>query len=447
MEDAISLTGELWRFATDPFGEGITQEWFRQENQPYLEEKTRIVVPSCWNRKSSQEFKDYEGVAWYWRTFRTPKSFLNKKVNLIFAQIAHKATVYIDGIEIGTFHGAFLPFKFDITKYADNRTHFLAICIDGTPDANRFITTEKSTEYYGIFGDVYIRAEKTLILEERSMETVLRLDEISHKLNFAELTFSFYVKNTADEDYSGDILIEITRDYVPVVKIERPIDILKKNSRLSKIVLHINKEDLDLWTPETPNLYKLAIRIGNEDGGMIHVDENIGIREVSVIGEQIMLNGEHFKVRGADFPIDSKKYGYSVPRIEILDTLKRMKVKGINILRSNQGILTPFIIEAASRYGFLILVDVPIAYLTTSEKQTFFNDYIDAITYQPSIALYTINFVLNPSDPKLAKLILDYEKMFTNKLDPTRYFLPIKTNFEAAEWYREIDGKFVDQLK
>ncbi|UYP47366.1 Beta-galactosidase [Candidatus Lokiarchaeum ossiferum] len=447
MEDVISLTGELWRFAVDPNGEGIEQEWFLQENQPYLEEKTRIAVPSCWNRRSSTEFKDYEGVAWYWRTFRTPKSFSNKKVFLFFAQIAHKATIYIDGLEIGSFHGAFLPFKFDISKFADNNTHFLAIRIDGKPDANRYISTEKVTEYFGIFGEVYIRTEKTLTLEERSMETVLRYDEISHKLNFAELTFSFYVKNAAEEDYTGEISIKITRDYVPVINIKRPIDVLKKNSRLSKIVVHINKEDLELWTPKSPNLYKLSVRIGNDEGGMIYIDENIGIREINVIGEQIMLNGAPFEIQGGDFPIDSEKYGYSNPRIDILDRFKRMKNQNINTIRSNQGILTPFIIELASRYGFLTLVDIPVTHLTTNEKQTFFNDYIDAITYQPSVALYTINFVLDPSDPKLNKLILDYEKMFTNRLDPTRYFLPVKTNFEAKTWYQEIDGKFIDTLK
>ncbi len=444
-EDAISLTGELWRFCPDVEDEGIEQEWFVQANQPYLEEKTRMVVPSCWNRETSSEYKDYHGVAWYWRTFRTPKSFLNKQIFLYFAQMAHKATVYIDGEKIGEFHGAFLPFKFDITKFEENKTHFLAVRIDGRKSANRFPSRDDEADYLGIFGEVYIRAEKSLILEERSMETILRVDEISQQVNFGELIFSFYVKNTSEIDFTGTIRIGITRDYVPVVEIERPIDVLKNNSRLAKNVLHINKEDLDLWSPESPNLYKLSIRIGSKGEGMIHIDENIGIREISVIGEQILLNGTPFEIRGCDFPISSKQFGYSIPRTEILDKLKKMKEQNINTLRPSQGILSQFIIEAASRYGFLILEDIPITTLTTLEKQTYFNDYIYALTYQPSIALYTIKQSLNLSDTVISKAIIDYEKMFTNKLDPTRYFLPIKSNFEAVSWFHEIDGKCVEK--
>jgi len=241
MEYAIFLTRELWRFCTDPHNEGIDQQWCDQDNQPYLENKTRIIVPSCWNRKASRFYSQYNGIAWYWRNFRIPKSFSGKKVSLNFASIANKAKVYIDSEEIGEFSGSFIPFKFDVSKFADNRSHFLSVRIEGIDDTNRYHPIESIERYYGIIGQVFLKTEDTLELKDRSMETIIHFGENPSEVKYAELTFSLYLKNNNDEEFDGKIRVSIERDYVQVVEEERPIKIMKQNSRLSKIILHINK--------------------------------------------------------------------------------------------------------------------------------------------------------------------------------------------------------------
>jgi len=112
-----------------------------------------------------------------------------------------------------------------------------------------------------------------------------------------------------------------------------------------------------------------------------------------------------------------------------------LKDKKVNVIRPNQGTFTPFIIEMASRLGFLVINDIPLTQLTAIESQQIFNSYIYDITFQPSLAVYSINRAINVNTPKNTKIISDYEKMFTNLLDPSRFFVALNnTFFEAESW-------------
>src|SRR6056297_2479876 len=134
-----SLNFEFWRFCPDYDDLGLEQQWQFQDNQPYLEEKTRIAVPSCWDRKSAGELAEYQGIAWYWRVFSIPKSFEGKKYSLIVERMAHDVTVFVDGEEIGSFSGGFLPVEFDFSNISVGEDHFLAMRVDGREEAKRYL--------------------------------------------------------------------------------------------------------------------------------------------------------------------------------------------------------------------------------------------------------------------------------------------------------------------
>ena len=114
----LNLNG-IWHFATDPDNIGLTQKWYLQENQCFLEEKTFVYVPSCWNRQNNIDFSQYNGIAWYWTTFQIPSYCEMKRTILHIESISHHATIYIDGEECAVFHGDFIPFSVDISKYND----------------------------------------------------------------------------------------------------------------------------------------------------------------------------------------------------------------------------------------------------------------------------------------------------------------------------------------
>ena len=56
-----------WQIVFDGKNEGRENEWFRRKTFPQ-KQRREITVPSCWELVE----KDYEGVAFYRRTFKVP---------------------------------------------------------------------------------------------------------------------------------------------------------------------------------------------------------------------------------------------------------------------------------------------------------------------------------------------------------------------------------------
>ncbi len=445
--EKISLNFEFWRFCIDPEDEGIDQEWQIQDNQPYLEDKTRMGVPGCWDRKGAGDLSDYKGVAWFWRVFSLPESFEGKKYYLVIERMAHSATVFIDGEEIGKFQGAFLPFRFDISKCAAGEDHFLAIRIDARAEANRYVKPEIKEddplycgieEYSGIFGDVYIEMATFLDVEDLTLKTKLNYQADGTTINYAELTFELYIFNHSATDFKGKIHLNITRDYVAVAETTRDLEILAHNSRLSKIVFNVDLEPEDVWSPANPSIFNLAIKIMQGETSIIRIHKILGMRQLEYKNDTLHLNGKVFQGKGAIFPEYHPRFGYNLPSNYIHDELVALKEKGFSIIRPINGMFSLPLIELASRLGLLVIEDVPVVDLTAPEKNSFFTEYVNEVAFQPSVALWAINPRLTEkaeSDPTIHRIVLDLEKLFNSRLDTSRYFV-YKGNFGITEWER-----------
>src|SRR2546428_725230 len=92
----IELNGE-WQFRTDPSGQGEQLGWSKQA-PPNTE---TVRVPHTWN---IGRYDDYEGTAWYFKTFDLSEDFRAKHVELHFGATFYKARVWLNGTELGEHH-------------------------------------------------------------------------------------------------------------------------------------------------------------------------------------------------------------------------------------------------------------------------------------------------------------------------------------------------------
>lgn len=75
----MNLNGD-WNFAFDPEGAGEEQGWYKPDHDQWP--KT-IVVPYPWESKlSGIEDTEYQGAAWYQRTFTVPRHWEDRSVLL-----------------------------------------------------------------------------------------------------------------------------------------------------------------------------------------------------------------------------------------------------------------------------------------------------------------------------------------------------------------------------
>ena len=74
-------------------------------------------------------------ILWYMRSFVLPQGFQVGRVLLHFGAVDQSAMVYINGAEVGTHTGGYLPFSFDITSYLKEGENLLTVCVRDESDA------------------------------------------------------------------------------------------------------------------------------------------------------------------------------------------------------------------------------------------------------------------------------------------------------------------------
>src|SRR5215216_5364723 len=108
----LNLNG-VWEFAFDDSDEGLKLGW-----QLGAHLNMSIVVPYPYQcRLSGIDDKGIHEVVWYARSFEVPKGWLDGDVLLHFGAVDYRATVWVNGEEVGHNRGGHVPFWFNILPY------------------------------------------------------------------------------------------------------------------------------------------------------------------------------------------------------------------------------------------------------------------------------------------------------------------------------------------
>ena len=97
METKTYILNDNWFIATDPDNTGISDNW----QNTIQKSSVPAFVPSI----IQQFFPSYHGVAWYWNTFKNTLSMGNDRVLLRFGGVDYKATVWLNGVLLGSYEG------------------------------------------------------------------------------------------------------------------------------------------------------------------------------------------------------------------------------------------------------------------------------------------------------------------------------------------------------
>ena len=83
----LNLNG-TWHFRLDPDDVGENDGWFR----PGTVRDRTIPVPAPW-QFVFEELRDYDGEAWYERTFTIPEQYRGRRIVVVFGAVDYSAKV------------------------------------------------------------------------------------------------------------------------------------------------------------------------------------------------------------------------------------------------------------------------------------------------------------------------------------------------------------------
>ncbi len=344
---AISLNG-IWDFCLLSKKEASTLDASAK-----LQAARMMPVPSSYNDiYETREFRDHMGdMAYQTELFLTP-DLLEERLMLRFESVAHFATVYMNGVLLGTHKGGFLPFEFCLNSFAQ-------------PGKNRLTVVANNVTDY-----TTLPCGRVEVCEYPNIGAVER--------NFPNFDFFNYTGilrpvwlYTTPKTYIQDITVygKINGDFHWQVKTNAPdsavtVHLLDAQGEVVSMqtgcIGSATIENAQLWDTKNPYLYTLRVLCGKDV-----YEEPFGFREITVDNCRLYLNGERLYLKGFGKHEDSPVYGrgfnpaYSVKDLSLLHWI------GANSFRTSHYPVSEEMLQMCDRAGILIVDESPAVGLNT----------------------------------------------------------------------------------
>ena len=327
-----SLDG-AWRFAVDENNIGITDGW-----QNGLPNYDTVIVPSVWNM--TRNLMEYEGAAWYERSFYTEGGTLR----FVFGGVMTEARVYLDGKEIGYHYGGFCQFEIIADGVAEGY-HTLILRVDNSFD--EYSIPQSFVDWYhygGITRSVSVEELCGIsILSNRVEYTVFeKLDKVT-----ARIALELY--NASDAE-----LCDTVSAAVGNYEVKLAVTLSPRETR-EVYTAEIEIADVSLWSGENPSMYSVAISTSTDD-----LYDRIGFRKIEVKDGKILLNGKEIKLLGVNRHEEHPDFGFAFPASIMERDVDIAVEMGCNALRGAHYPNHPVFLDMLDERGIFFWSEVPI---------------------------------------------------------------------------------------
>ncbi|HLR19363.1 MAG TPA: beta-glucuronidase [Staphylococcus sp.] len=310
-----------------------------------------MAVPGSYNDQGvTSEIRNHVGNVWYERTFTIPNVLNNERIVLRFGSATHKATVYIDGREVTSHQGGFLPFEVEIGENLEAGEHRLTVCVNNILDETTLPVgdySEKTNEdgsiikkntpnfdffnYAGLHRPVKIYTTPKIFIEDIEIVPQVLEDRanVGYKVLSSEPVTSISVKLL---DEQGDIVAETT-GAEGVIEVEKP----------------------HLWQPLNAYLYHLEVTLYDGKAVIDTYTERFGIRSVEVVDGQFLINGKPFYFKGFGKHEDAYYSGRGMNEVTNVLDFNLMKWIGANSFRTSHYPYSEEMMRLADEQGIVII--------------------------------------------------------------------------------------------
>ena len=320
-----------------------------------------IAVPASYNDQSPDpEFRRHYGMAYYRTRFTVPEGA--RRV-LRFDAVTHNAAVRLNGEEIATHRGGFLPFEADITALAQpGETVTLEVEVDNRIGHSTLpVGNEGGTAFFGSDNAGIPAVEAGKARQQMQGVNLPNFDFF----NYAGITRPVHLYTTPAA-YIADIALAPAMDGTLDYKINTigdglaSIEILNDEGKVvadgkgESGTLHV--EDPHLWQPRpgTPYLYTALVKFGQDE-----YRQQFGFRSVEVRGHQFLINGEPFYFKGPCKHEDSAFRGRGYDACVTVTDLKLYQWLNANCLRMSHYPYAEEVYDLCDRLGIVVIDETP----------------------------------------------------------------------------------------
>ncbi|MCK9210127.1 MAG: DUF4982 domain-containing protein [Ignavibacteriaceae bacterium] len=307
------------------------------------------------------------GIGWYRKHFYVNQNELSKTIRIEFDGVYMNSEVWINGNYLGKHPYGYTSFQYDLSADIRAGKNVIAVRVDNSKQPN--------TRWYtgsGIYRNVWLI--KTNKLHVAHWGVSITTPAVSPQS--ATVTVKTIIENF-DAKLKAGILrsIILNRQDKEVVRIEKSFSITQ--GATTELVQQVVVKSPELWSLETPSMYKLKTIILEKSVMVEEVTTNFGIREITYdVNNGFSLNNKSIKMNGVCLHHDGGCVGAAVSLQVWRRRLEKLKEMGCNAIRTSHNPPAPEFLDLCDEMGFMVM-DEPFDEWEIGKRKYGYHDYFD----------------------------------------------------------------------
>ena len=342
--DWQNLNG-LWQYAVIPKDAALPGEYEGEILVPFAIESSLSGVARRLGENSELVYR---------RTFTVPSAWRGQNVLLHFGAVDWRAEVWVNDVKVGSHEGGFAPFSFDVTAALQpkGKENTLTVRVWDPTDRGPQPRGKQVNRPEGIWYTPVSGIWQTVWMEPVAPQHIGRLritPDIDRRILSvgAETTGCSAGTLLEVEVYDGDVLVASGKSINA-----QPVDIRMP-------------EDMKLWSPDSPFLYDLKVRLSEGGKTLDRVESYAAMRKFSTVRDKdgivrLALNNRPLFQYG---PLDQGWWPdglYTAPTDEALRyDVEMTKKLGFNMIRKHIKVEPARWYTHCDQLGIIVWQDMP----------------------------------------------------------------------------------------
>jgi len=358
-----------WEFIKDPSG-SISPELF-QKTDDKATVWQKVSLPHTANIEAvDSPKKQWQGIARYRKFFTVPAQFEGKSVSLQFGAAMQVAKIYLNGELIETHLGGYLPFQVKMDgKVKFGKQNCILVELDNRDNPlvppGKPLATLDFNYYSGLYRNVTLQVKDKLHISDPIA---------ANRVAGGGLLVTY--SDVSDQSAKINVQVDLENENTSIITASLQISLADASGKsiLSENVAAENipasgffqfKKELPvqnpkLWSPDSPNLYLLKVKVISDKIAIDSLSEPIGIRTFSFAAKDgFVLNGKKLKLRGTNRHQEYPYLGNAISDNAQYRDAYKIKQAGFNFVRCSHYPQSPTFLAACDELGILVMDAIP----------------------------------------------------------------------------------------
>lgn len=324
----------------------------------------------------------------YRRSFDVESSDKGKLIWVQFDGIYRNAEIYLNGFFVGKSTGGYTPCRFEISQFLNY----------GGENAMLVKTDARVHESWwydggGIYRHAWILKTNPAYIEHDGVFVKTNVAEDNKK---AMINVETNIVNTTEKKINAKLISKIV-DKNNNVAVHNETSFIVNGTRFKagtpiekNIAQSIELNAPLLWSPDSPNLYKIISELWIDDKLDDVKETAFGVRTIRFdAAEGFFLNGKPLKIKGVCVHQDHACVGVAVPDEVQYFRIKKLKEMGVNAYRCAHYPHSPEIMRACDELGMMVMDETRLL-VPSEEYEEQLKRLILRDRNHPSVILWSI---------------------------------------------------------